>query len=406
MIRALANHFYSLDSRQRKKKHTESLEEEKKFFTERVQALEDELKALQNQFNAMALEKEELVQTTISLNQQVEALTWDKENLVRDHTIETGDLRKKIGVLAEKLDSSTNMMPSHSSIEFNEFTNEVNDLSMGPSLPDWDNYIWVDDELDPREARHTQPKTQPTQTTLVLNRRPKDAVVSTDSDKPLASGLPGLLTILLCGAFVVASKSSGKAAPPIPSMPQGVQEASATILQDMLKGPEAPQHSLALRPSAVTGMEPRPSGNSWLQPDNKPPLVDDNDFPIGVTPGPLDALSSTLFKPTKDQEAEAIFSMTPAQYNSLTTADFTRRVYSVSPDDDSALSPPSSVGGGRKHLAETLKAMREESGRSGVAEVYTRSLLLDKIPTDVLREFKKMAKERALIEADGADVRD
>jgi hypothetical protein len=107
----------------------------------------------------------------------------------------------------------------------------------------------------------------------------------------------------------------------------------------------------------------------------------------------LDSLSQSLIQPTKDQEAEATFSLSTAQYMSLTCAEFTR---SASDDDgNTPLTPQSghSPGMHRRNLAETLKAMRQEAQGETAAEVYTRSLLWDRIPTEVVKEFKRMVEE-------------
>jgi hypothetical protein len=47
----------------------------------------------------------------------------------------------------------------------------------------------------------------------------------------------------------------------------------------------------------------------------------------------------------------------------------------------------------RPNLAETLGRMREARGQSA-AEVYTRSLLWDTVPEDVVRAFKRAVAQR------------
>ena len=53
----------------------------------------------------------------------------------------------------------------------------------------------------------------------------------------------------------------------------------------------------------------------------------------------------------------------------------------------------------RRNLAEMLANMQEEHTRSSKAEVYTRSLLWDQIPTDVVRQFKEMVRDHNELEA-------
>ena len=47
----------------------------------------------------------------------------------------------------------------------------------------------------------------------------------------------------------------------------------------------------------------------------------------------------------------------------------------------------------KRNLAETLAGLRQESlAKGNAAEVYTRSLLWDQIPMDVVRQFKDLIK--------------
>jgi hypothetical protein len=292
------------------------------------------------------------------------------ENIVRDHTLETGELRKKNAILTEKINEmSTNPMPTTStSAELNDFANDMDGLTMGT---DWDDYTFVNDYCMDADAAQQQ-------TTLVVAPRKKDLV--SDDDKPVASGL--LLMLLLCGAFV-ASKSSGSSAPTIPRMPDDVRAASVVVLDTVFK-------DAGVQPAPsniVNAVEPAPSGSAWSRA---------NDVVANMAPqasSTLDSFSQALMQPTKEQEAEATFSLSTAQYMSLTSADFSR-----STSDDEGISPltpgsSNSAGTHRRNLAETLRAMREEAKGESAAEVYTRSLLWDRIPSDVVKEFKRMVEE-------------
>jgi hypothetical protein len=369
------------------------LEDEKKLFTEHKVMLESEMKELRIQLENFRIEKEEYARQNMHLSRQVEELTWDKENLVEQNTLETGELRKKISIFKEMLDAGPTLLPSHSN-EFNEFTDELDGLNMG-SVPDWDNYnTWVNDISMESEQQQPEPKLQVPETAVVLAQRRKEPFVADENDKPIASGL--LLMLLLYGAFVV-TRSSGS--PVIPRTTDEVRAASATILDNLLRdaGSTTPQKPDMQVSRAISGLEPAPSLASWVQPD------DDKQQPLSSVfsssngnPSTLDSLSAQLMAPSKEQEAEAAFRLTPAQYNSLTSTEYTRPVYSVaSTDDDDGLTPPSSASGGRKNLADTLRIMREDARGNTAAEVYTRSLLWDRIPTEVVHEFKRMVEESA-----------
>jgi hypothetical protein len=94
-----------------------------------------------------------------------------------------------------------------------------------------------------------------------------------------------------------------------------------------------------------------------------------------------------LTRPTKRQEAEAVFSLSAKQYDSLTSADYAEPPYSTPPEDESG--SPSH----RRHLVDTLKAMREDAKDHATPNVYTRSLLWQRIPDDVVQQFKLMADQ-------------
>jgi hypothetical protein len=94
---------FSLDSRQRKKQHTERLEEEKKLHSAVIQDLEDKL-------NAMSMQEEQLHQRLDAvarerdfLAHKAETLQLEKEDIVRAHTLESGELRKKNTFLQEQV---------------------------------------------------------------------------------------------------------------------------------------------------------------------------------------------------------------------------------------------------------------------------------------------------------------
>lgn len=328
----------------------------------------------------MMAEKENWHREQMEMHRLMSQLQFDKEELVRTHTLETGDLRKKVSVLTERLECSTtntSIAPS----TFTDFTHDMDNLHMGHS--EWDNYIFVNDFVSDEQT--PGPQQPPQEQSLALVSRSKE------EDKPVASGL--LLMLLLCGAFV-ASKSAGANAPPIPRMPDEVRAASASVLDSIFKdagvAPTVTEQNIMA--NSVQMAEPAPSGGvAWAK-----SAVPGSDMP-GLTGSALDQLHTQLTTTTKDQEHEQLFSLTPAQYNSMTSLDFSRTRYSIASDDYSdPLSPTSQpASSNRRNLADTLAAMREQNKGESAAEVYTRSLLWDKIAPEVVIEFKRMVEESA-----------
>jgi hypothetical protein len=335
--------------------------------------MEEDFGQMRIEYHALLEEKENWHRESMDMHHMINQLQFDKEDLVRTHTLETGELRKKVSVLTERLETATgNGMAVAPSTTFTDFASEMDNLHMGNS--DWDNYIFVNDFASDEQS---SPQQNNEQNLAVVPR-------SKDEDKPVASGL--LLMLLLCGAFV-ASKS-GNAAPPIPRMPDEVRAASATVLDSIFKdaGVSTTLSEQGIIANRVSVMEPGPSGIAW------PKTTLSGSELAGISGSHLDHMHSQLTGLTKDQEAEQLFSITPAQYNSMNSMDFTRQRYSDEMNDPIS---PGSQPSHRRNLAESLAAMREQNKGDSAAEIYTRSLLWDKIAPEVVQEFKRMVEESA-----------
>jgi hypothetical protein len=353
--------------------------------------LQDDCNRMEAEYNVMLQERESWYRERQELNQLNIQLQFDKEELVRSHTLESGELRKKISVLTERLECATTSMAVAPSSTFNDFAADMDNLNMGHG--EWDNYIFVDNFIADEQQTPT-PQNQ--EHSLVVAPRVKDS-----DDKSSASGL--LLMLLLCGAFV-ASKSSGSTAPPLPRMPDEVRAASASVLDSIFKdaGIAPTLTEQGVLASTISGMEPGPSGVSWSKTISGADLA-------GNTGSRLDHLHAQLAGATKEQENEQLFSLTPAQYNSMTSMDFSRPRYSIGSDDFSDPLSPGSQPSHRRNLADTLAAMREQSKGDSAADIYTRSLLWDKIAPEVVHEFKRIVEESAGLSrpttSDGSDLK-
>lgn len=295
--------------------------------------------------------------------QYIEALRMEKEEMVRSHTMETGDLRKKVSVLTEhvqkaSLESSTAMSAVPSSTGFNPDYNDIDSLTMDGA---WDNISFLNDFSLENEI-----KTEPVATPA----KKADANLTTESEKPAAQGL--LLMLLLVGAFVASSKG---ATPHIPKVSDDVREASATLLQDIFKDAGVPNngHALAVANAAAS------ASTTITWPANPTASLGGTDM-VGVNPSALGDMVDSLTQPTEEQKTEQLFSMTAEQYNGLTSQEFLRE----------PAQPSTSAG--RRNLGEALAAMRSNSKQSA-AEVYTRSLLWDQVPSEVVRNFAKLVEE-------------
>jgi hypothetical protein len=98
---------------------------------------------------------------------------------------------------------------------------------------------------------------------------------------------------------------------------------------------------------------------------------------VGIGSSTLDALNAQLNTPSAQQERAELAQLTVEEYNSVTSKDFRE--------------PESISIKGRRHIEEGLASMRAAKGSA--AEVYTRSLLWDKVDAEVVRRFAAFAQQ-------------
>ncbi|CAG8984212.1 hypothetical protein HYALB_00004195 [Hymenoscyphus albidus] len=346
--RLLRNRQAALDSRQRKKQHTERLEDEKKHYTGLINDLEEELAEAKLALDDFARKEQQY-------QQYIENMHMEKEEMVSNHTIETGELRKKVSVLTEHVQrlESNAMSTVPSSNGFSTDYADIDSLAMDGA---WDNISFLNDFSSEGDVKVEN-------NALVPLKKTENTLLS-EPEKPAAQGL--LLMLLLVGAFVASKGSS----PAIPQLSDDVRAASTTLLEDIFNDAGVSQTS-----TGVSAMAPMTStaANTW---STSMSSMGGTEM-LGVTPSALGDLADSLSQPTEEQNNEQIFSLSAAQYNGLNSHDFLQNT------------PQPSTSQGRRNLGETLAAMRSNSKKSA-AEVYTRSLLWDQVPSEVVRNFAKM----------------
>jgi hypothetical protein len=343
--RLLRNRQAALDSRQRKKQHTERLEEEKKQFTGIITSMEEEIADLNTKLAQLLREKE-------YLQNHIEDLRIEKEEIVQTHTIETGDLRKKVSILTDHVQRL-----EHAAMPNNGFSNSFNDMDSMTMDNAWENMAYMGDY--PMETEVKQ------EVQLVPTKKP-EITLRSEVEKP-ATQHGFLVMLFLVGAFVLSNRST----PTFPRVSEDMREASANLLNNVLKNHDVS----ASANNAIEPAAPQPSGANWGSSSN---VQMGNHGMDSVAPSMLGDLADSLTQPTEQQTNEQVFSLTPAQYNGLTSQDFIR----------APQPPPSNTG--RRNLAEALASHNE---KQTPADVYTRSLLWDQIPGDVVRNFAKMVAE-------------
>ena len=100
-------------------------------------------------------------------------------------------------------------------------------------------------------------------------------------------------------------------------------------------------------------------------------------------------LNAQFQESSLEQDPQQFMQLSTAEYNDVTSKEFLRE-------------PEPSTQRGRKHLEAGLASLRSQS-KPSLAEVYTRSLLWDKVDAEVVRRFAAFASRAAAKQAAEGD---
>ena len=275
--------------------------------------------------------------------------------MLRRHTIETGELRKKNAILVEQLNhmdaTAMSNVPSSTgySTEFSDY-----EIPMNP----WEDFpVTTEFSIEAERPSAREPIRTP---------RAMLCESSSEEDKAVASGF--LLMLLLCGAWV-ASRSPGST--PIPTIPDDMKAASATVLDNLYKGS-------GIELDGVTGTTSRTvPTQKTIDVTSPKTTLSASEFASLSRPS-LDSLHQSLTAPSTQQLQQQAFSLTPTQYQDLLSGDSYPSAYFRNGDS--------------KNVAEVLGAT-QDFPEGSVAETYAKSLLKDKVSTRVLQDFARMVTQ-------------
>lgn len=374
----VSNDICRLDSRQRKKVHTEQLEEENK----RTSALLNEIQHREQEFMCR---EDEFGRENARLLQVVQRLCSEKEELIAAHTRETGNLRQQIGMLRD----------------------EVSRLEMGSQPPyygvadSWDPDFDLSDQIDPPHMPPHMAAPAPAK----------------DSKPALSFSWNAFYMCLLVGAFIASNSS---AAVPLPRLSDEYRADSANVLKAVLASAEPAGGASA--GSLTTVAAPLPSASSASP--SAPTLA----AAPTLSAGDMSQLSvrderdlagvdrlDALVAPTRQQATDQAFGVSAAQYRALTTLDDEDAEADADGEfDDSGLGADAADGDGDKTpraaapsarqpmttLASALAAMRGSiagaavgSGKESAGGARSGMGLGERIPEQVLRDFGRLVHE-------------
>lgn len=314
---------------------------------------------MEEEINALKTKVDQLLRERQSYQECIETMGLEKEEMIRAHTLETGELRKKVGVLTEHIRRTEGSDPlvaaNTSSHDFHGGFEPMGGMDVAN---DWNNIGYINNFGVEQPVKHEEME--------MLPGKKNDSALVPEQEKSTAQG--GLLFMLfLVGAFVMSNRST----PNLPQVSEDVREASANILENVLK-----DAGVSTTPTSmgVEAMPPQPSASTnW---DNMGGVAFGD---ANMGPSMLGDLADSLTQPTQDQSNEQLFSITPAQFNGVNSQEFIQPL------------PERTTSQGRRNLANSLTAMR--ANRQSAADVYTRSLLWDQIPSEVVRSFVKMVSD-------------
>ncbi|EED13391.1 bZIP transcription factor, putative [Talaromyces stipitatus ATCC 10500] len=371
--RLLRNRQAALDSRQRKKLHTEKLEEEKKQFTTVITDLEEALHNMKIRESELLREKTEWMNAQQQFQQWIEGLQMEKDELIRVHTLETAELRKKNNILRETMEKMEQQFKSMGKQHSNAFaTNgfgEFDSLHMesGP----WDEMSLVNNislEAEGLSAPVDANNDNMTAMVPVKNEKAEKIFNNQNSDYPFSWN--AFYMCLLFGAFIASNSTSLSSPAALPQLSDEYRAESANVLKAVLASAPADVSSSTIQhlPTTISGAEmAHMTSGSTIQAST------------------LDELHKNLALPSKQQENEQVFALNPEQYNALTT--FQDDSHNTNMDfGDKPQQQPS-------NLQQALAAMRGNNDGGRTSEVYSRSLMWDRVPEKVVRDFQRMVRE-------------
>lgn len=316
-------------------------------------------------------EKGEWMAQQQQFSQYVEGLHMEKDEMIRVHTLETAELRKKNNILMEAVEKlERGVKPRLADNHVGEFAGFEN-LNMD-SHP-WEEFTMATGVSisDPVPQPAVQ---QASHTVAHTNDRPEKSNTST-SEYPFSWN--AFYMCLLFGAFIASNNSSlpGRA---LPQLSEEYRAESANVLKAVLAS-SPPELAHPTNQAAVSA-----SGSATA---SGPTTITDLEMaqmgPAPTSSSALDELHDTLVMPTAEQERAQAFALNADQYNSLTTFE----------DDGTDFKPqqPSS-------LQQALAAMRNNAAQQRMhdpsgSDVYSRSLMWERVPEKVIRDFRRMVQE-------------
>lgn len=333
--------------------------------------MEDTIANMESQ---VAHEREQWMQQREQYENFIQNLQYERDEAIRTKTLETGELRRQNNVLKDcvrdlERQQATRGFSADATDNFNNDFSSFDNLGIDD---DWTDGFSLVNEEDLKMDGEDTPQRQ------LTPRPPPPTSDAKSSKQETLISMNTLYMCLLFGAFFTSTTkdSNQKSSNAVASLPDDYRAEAGNVLKALASNqdpsPDIPSHPAGL-PTTISGHE---LSRMSAHPSSS-----------------LDHLATTLTTPTRHQQAAASFSLSAESFNHITNPDGI--LDSPSPshpyhtaDGEETERQPTRL----ESLFRAVQASRDDvdrmSGMSGKAR--ERSVLLDRVPEKVLRDFREM----------------
>lgn len=366
----ITNTSNSLDSRQRKKTHTEKLEQEKKHSEKRMVDLESMNDHLQE---TLQMEREQFMLQRQQYEIQLKQLVHERDEAIRHKTIEAADARRQLNAMKEYIRELPHRAHGYGpTADMHNMASDFSEINFGE---DWDHELnLLGHDLDNHDAEEMQRQTTPKPFQPNNDKKPSADFTWNTFYMCLAFGA---VVVAAGGQLAKLAKSATDMSLPVVS-DQYRADAQNVLNAVKLSSPHSAQEIVPTR-SATGPSASMMAGTAseFLQ-------------PTAPQPSGLDRMSAALATPSRFQEVQQVFAMNAASYNHITAP-----LSELDEDADADLpdSPLPRPSGSRLEQAyAAFNAQKSDAEKHGyMSRAHERSALT--VPDSVMNDFRTFVHE-------------
>jgi hypothetical protein len=365
---------------------------EKNTLSGEKQALEAAIAHLQD---TLQQEQQQRMHEHQEFQAYVQQLTYERDEAIRTKTLETADLRRKNNLLQDTLrDMERQLNAQAYANDSDNFSSDFNSFKALDIEDNWDDGFSLinseDLKMDQDEALQRQATPRPPTTS---NQSSSTPATKSEVKVDAAFSWETFYMCLLSGAFIMsqagskaasASTSVAIAPPTMPSMSDEYRAEAGNVLQAVLAtNPDTTHEVLPSRPAHPTSAS-----------DFRHATSDHHDAQLspGHHDSALNTLHTALTTPSRHQQLQASFSLSAEAYNHISSPDlgFDSSIHNANTASKKEVidSKPTSL----QQLFADMQAERDQAEKlTGLgSKARERSVLLDRVPEKVLRDFREM----------------